>query len=74
MIGVYNFVPNYCPNCGAALGLELVNSAGAKAVTDYRAGASFHCPACNFMYQHTTREAILDAADKVPHGDLREYA
>jgi hypothetical protein len=73
MIAVYDFVPNYCPNCGAKIELKGRAPGGWWRDADYHAGASHSCD-CGLLYQKADREDILKAADAYEHGDLRQYA
>lgn len=73
MLAVYDFIPSYCPNCGAKINLKGKDPHGFWRDADYNAGASYQCD-CGLMYQRTHRESILVAADSYRNGDLREHA
>lgn len=76
-IALYNFVPKFCPNCGAPTHLKDPLTDDEKAWkmlprdTDYKCGASHSCK-CGVSYQQIDTSTALEAAHK--HGDLADYA
>jgi hypothetical protein len=75
-IALYNFVPNYCPHCGAPTHLNDLLTPDELAwkmlprATDLNCGASHTCK-CGVSYQKIETPTALEAARK--HGDLADY-
>jgi hypothetical protein len=63
IIGVFDFVPTYCPNCGKEL-----HTASKLNVQDYLAGCAMSCRECGFQYQLVKTEPIISITD-----DLKYY-
>ena len=68
MLALYcGFIPRYCPNCGAELGVLDNNT-----VHDYNAMCSFHCRNCRLQYQQAKEAELLQAATD-SGGDMAQY-
>jgi len=69
VIAVMDFMPGYCPNCGA----ELAMNQSLYAHYDWAAGASHRCPKeCGIHFARADHEEVLKAAD-ASNSDLRMY-
>jgi hypothetical protein len=65
---VMNFCPSFCPACGARTVF------GSKfALEDWENGCARRCN-CGLNTQLAPTEAVLDAAERHPHGDMKRYA
>jgi hypothetical protein len=76
MIALFDFLPNFCPNCGAeTVGsfeqTESDRQCGLHPHHDYNFGASHSCD-CGLMFQKCDTQAMIDASDA--YGDLKQYA
>lgn len=63
---VLNFIPNFCPNCGAHL-----DFAGPGARQDFMSGCSHSCN-CGMRFQYAQTSEILNAATG-SGGDMEYY-
>jgi hypothetical protein len=71
MIALYDFVPKFCPNCGADTGVSKVGHV--DNYHDYKAHASQACRKCGLHSQYADTGALLTAATD-SGGDLANYA
>jgi hypothetical protein len=67
MKALFDFRPNFCPNCGKEITWK-----GPYAAQDFFAHASHACLTCKLLYQLAETENINGAATK-SGGDLEQY-
>ena len=77
MLAIYDFIPNFCPNCGRDAGLDGYAPCFITAGKHYRRDADYnalaaHSCECYLVFQKADTQAILDAAEN-SGGDMKQY-
>jgi len=71
-VAAFNFVPKFCPICGAETSVGDVMIAY-PVMEEYLSGKSCTCPGCGLCYQLASRKEIIRAASSYG-GDMEKKA